>query len=105
MSFSFKDSLCGIFFLSIEINGLRIGWETMFLLLYKGGLAAGYGGHGLGAYGCGLVDVHSPHVEVHFLDDKPRDWLFLDQNQNSLVSLEVDDKILKVEELWRETMP
>jgi len=35
-----------------------------------------------------LVDVDGPRVEVHFPDDKPGDWLFPDQNHNSLVSSE-----------------
>jgi len=35
-----------------------------------------------------LVDVDGPHVEVHFPDDKTGEWLFPDQNLNSLVSPE-----------------
>lgn len=35
-----------------------------------------------------LVDLDGPHVEVHFPDDIPGDWLFPDQNCNILVSPE-----------------
>ncbi|KAK7354951.1 hypothetical protein VNO80_14194 [Phaseolus coccineus] len=37
-----------------KVSGADILGETMFVLLYTGGLVAGYGGEGLGVYGCGV---------------------------------------------------
>ncbi|KAK7371865.1 hypothetical protein VNO80_05231 [Phaseolus coccineus] len=45
-----SDSISG--FSSVGVNPL-LG-ETMFVLLYKGGVGAGYGGDRLGAYGCAV---------------------------------------------------
>ncbi|KAK7378288.1 hypothetical protein VNO80_03727 [Phaseolus coccineus] len=37
-----------------KVSGVDILGVTMFVLLYKGGLVASYGGDELGAYGCGF---------------------------------------------------